>query len=1081
MFPMTWYRVISPGFYFSPLLSLFKSGKVKDILILYINRNGFIDTYLYLYSNEYKKLLEKSNYILKEELPTEEINEESHYYIAVAKHDDFYLNELSIPDTYSLLESLPPHSGVAIYCCPYPYFEQELEYKCKQAIASNSYEWTVLRSKLREISPKDKFYIISIILFTNNKDNLNQLRLTAGSLTRYSTPKWEFHEYKSWSKVLKRIESIPRFTVPISFLKSKKLIAKYLVKRPKPSEHLIARANIDELKKFLISPSPIYYYQSNQPLRKNSTPYKKGFKIGVLEVGCDAIIDTFVDLRKNIQVLGGSYSTRLSFLKLFVHRLNQYDPDIPIIVIDPEGRLSEELSRIFPRLHYYHLSKAPFGVNILEDPLDTSILAEILTDTLIQSKENKNVKTILETALNLAYTKLKRPTVKLVYKILDDIKSKSYPPYMDEDTRKYIEKLEYLYNKHQTSFTLVLKGLKKIIDNPDLYEMIKMTTITFSDTIKNGRITLFSIPAKDLGEDIASLLSSIILMKLFKLVNNSGKSVVVVCNEFQMFKGEQLIKTVLKQAKLSGLYIVLSHQNMNQIDQRWADSVIKNAEFKIAFKPIDVNDLSNIYIKQYESLIKEYSWINIKIFGDLLDTTFYNELRRRLELTISALPSNSAIIYTPLFEEIVPPFLVHIDEPDAEPVFENEAIRTFEPSKIDPTEDQYKIIFNPIFGTIDPPQPLKQLILFELMYKGEMTLEEIKILTRSDDKTLQKVLSELHKEGYISYINDNTIELGYKDFLEDYEPVYTLNISSIIIRSILWYYYSKLNCYVTPIKKKLHDYYPEMVAIPYKVGSKLDYRKIIAIKIIPEEDKEQIELLIDDNCFTDVHIWTYNPEKLHELIGENEKVKIYSLNDIEITFKQLVFLQPSIASKIRKVAKNNILQRNFPKPEYPLHTSEQTVQEMKRKLKKMIIKQSKDSKPKPSVQETVKDKTVKKQPTIAISKELPKPKPDSQKDSKLEQPAKDIHKKEEIPIIEIVNIEEKLIRVKDLILLTKPTLKPEELIERINHAKKVGIKKISIRKNPRRGDNVYILLNDGTSITCKFVKKINNINKPTKT
>jgi len=1047
---MSWYRIEMKVKKGNPI-KIFGS---EFIIIHTADSLGYIDTYLFLY-NKNNKLVNniKEYFLIENNKPS---LKESKYYTATAYHyyrtDDLIVEDLNVSNFHALLQACARHpfSGVAVYYYYNPHLHNILR-------RETEYYHLIEEKSQSENDSSNNYYIISITLFSPVKSDLSRLiGATKTNKLMDIQLKWEITEHNSWSDALEYITTYLRLPKQKLISLTPPRMIKSMIRRVIKPYHFTIRCRSTELYPVVLSS---IYHQSIECVQRIFTNDK--LLIGMIETGTPFCVTLF-HLSEHVQILGESDYTRLSFLKSLICKLRKHYPKTPIVVIDPNGCLASELSQLLPDSYYFHPTKAPFGLNPLENPIDTDTIAEILTDTLANSEEHAKI--ILKTVLDLVYNELRSPTMKLIYRILDTVKTGNYPKYIDENIREFIRKLEDASERYETTYTSILNQLKKIVDDPIIYRIIKFTTVPFYDIIQNSEIALFSLPAVELGENVASLLSSTILMRIFKMLKNLRKPVIVICNDFQMFKGKRLIKKVLTHGPPRNLYLIISHRNLKQLGDL-AEVVTKSTSLKIVFKSNDIN-----------------------IFDNHLSPTSLNIIRSRIERVLPFLSPDQALVYMDYLGPGSSPFLVFVDY-SREIIPREEAKKTtttFMPPEEDQTDKQFKIIFNPIFNLIDLPQPVEQIILFNLAYKKrKITVRELESLIPLNSENIQKTLSNLHEKGYIHYINNQTITLK-TDILKDFYKAVP-SIHKTLIRAIVLHYF-KSGYYITPIKQKLHEHYPEMIAIPYSNPTRLNCKKIIAIKIVPtvNEYKEQVLRTLNDEelkiCFTDIHLWTSDVEELYKLVGKRSNVEIHFLGYAGLSFKErvrvimppnyLYFKQSNIGEILKAMETRS---SRHPSP----YTS--SLSKLQIKIRKMLTASNLDLTLSPDVfeslapvqviEEHVREDTIKE---LEEQEEIPQ---------KVSEPLEEVHqitqkttitqeKESQTHSIEIINVKERLIKINDLILrVTTPFKSDEEFVKKIDHAKKIGIQEICMRQTPRYGENVYILLNDSSDIVCKFIKK----------
>ena len=112
----------------------------------------------------------------------------------------------------------------------------------------------------------------------------------------------------------------------------------------------------------------------------------------------------------------------------------------------------------------------------------------------------------------------------------------------------------------------------------------------FEKLMSPGSITIFSVSKADLGESLARLIASTIVMKLWFEVlararlNKPRTPVFLVIDEFQFVADLPIINTILSEARKYGLHLVIAHQHTKQIPEQLLQSVMSNCAVKVAFQ-----------------------------------------------------------------------------------------------------------------------------------------------------------------------------------------------------------------------------------------------------------------------------------------------------------------------------------------------------------------------------------------------------------------------------------------------------------------------------------------------------------------
>ena len=556
-----------------------------------------------------------------------EIPDSTYYYLKsqCTRRSDLFERDLKISDLPSIVDSLPPNSGVAIACSLDANFSRMLHHELKHAMKKKiKYQRVVVKEKETEVfsdgyptyvealnrrlSKGEPIYLVEVIIFTPSKEELKDLEKTASALI-FPPPNWKSDIAKNVTKLLNELKP-PKLSIGRMFLDGLDLFAEIADKTIFGIKYYSVLESV--LEEWLQPPDPLVHkaYYGRGLKIPNLPPKRHGIKIGTLENGEEVWID-LKDLERHVHVIGGSGYGKSTFLKLLVLQLHKRYPELPIFVIDPHGNLADELAQLLPNAYYFHPIKAPFGVNLFEMPegitdkdsltLARSFVIDIFSDVLELPEEAQYVKMILRTVITLIHEKgIKDPTIGLINKVISEIRKGSDKILVSDDLKPFVEELRRLDKENPQSYISTLARLEMFAGDKLFREMTRKTTVPFEDIILNGRVALFSIPVTILGQSGASLIASTILLKIwFKVIELYNKMrikspIFVICDEFQLFKGGELIETLLTQSRKYNLRLVVSHQyNFQSSFHRAGRGVTFTLVVKTySFNPLFIEQLS---------------------------------------------------------------------------------------------------------------------------------------------------------------------------------------------------------------------------------------------------------------------------------------------------------------------------------------------------------------------------------------------------------------------------------------------------------------------------------------------------------
>ncbi|MEM4546986.1 MAG: DUF87 domain-containing protein [Nitrososphaerota archaeon] len=284
---------------------------------------------------------------------------------------------------------------------------------------------------------------------------------------------------------------------------------------------------------------------------------EKSFRIGVLEDGREFRLSV-EDMFRHVYVIGQTGSGKTSFIKLLIHRLRELG-EASIVVVDPHGDMARELAEEIPESVYLHPIKSPFGLNPLDLPktedrdhavtIAIDILLEMFKEVLKLMETAVNVKYLLQVILRALYSKSDSPTMADLYNVILALYKGELD--LDIDDPEWQTQLEALQNMQDQTFISALSRLEPYAHDKLLLKLTSKTTLDMEKVMAPGSITIFSISKADLGENLARLVSSTIVMKLWfealarARLNKPRTPVFLVIDEFQFVADLPIIDTIL--------------------------------------------------------------------------------------------------------------------------------------------------------------------------------------------------------------------------------------------------------------------------------------------------------------------------------------------------------------------------------------------------------------------------------------------------------------------------------------------------------------------------------------------------------
>ncbi|MEM4914048.1 MAG: ATP-binding protein, partial [Desulfurococcaceae archaeon] len=635
-----------------------------------------------------------------------------------------------------------------------------------------------------------------------------------------------------------------------------------IVKLPDPSLHKIG----------FVRGSPL-------PLVIPERTGEKSFRIGVLEDGREFRL-SIEDLYRHTYIIGQTGSGKTSFIKLLVHRLRELG-EASIVVVDPHGDMARELAEEIPESVYLHPIRSPFGLNPLDLPktedrdhavtIAIDILLEMFKEVLKLMETAVNVKYLLQVILRALYSKSDSPTMADLYNVILALYKGELD--LDIDDPEWQAQLEALQNMQDQTFISALSRLEPYAHDKLLLKLTSKTTLDMEKVMAPGSITIFSIPKADLGENLARLVSSTIVMKLWfealarARLNKPRTPVFLVIDEFQFVADLPIIDTILSEARKYGLHLVIAHQHTGQIPQTLLQSILTNCAVKVAFM-VGGSDIKRL---------------------SMMDTSFADALAKAL----TGLTIGRAVVKVTARpgEQQPPPVVVQMDYVEHRVARGNMYTRIFDPGEA--VKADLKSVLNPLLKYIDPVRPLEMMALYEIHKAKRIALTDLATRLGAPRKDLEDAVARLHALGCIEVEREgNRKVLVYvKGLFKGLKQVAPSEEGYGIARRVLLKYYGRGYVALPAKQGSSLRARPDLVAVPVdKATWRPLYGKAVAVEVESCNELETHPEHVVHNWlkesvrdFAEVHSWTSEEcfeklKQLYEKHGEvHGKVKVFSV------------------------------------------------------------------------------------------------------------------------------------------------------------------------------------------------------------
>lgn len=616
---------------------------------------------------------------------------------------------------------------------------------------------------------------------------------------------------------------------------------------------------------------------------------EKSFRIGVLEDGREIRLGV-EDLYRHVYIIGQTGSGKTTFIKTLVHRLRELG-GTAVVVIDPHGDMARELAEEIPESLYLHPLKSPFGLNPLDLPKHESrdfaitiaidILLEMFKEVLKLMETAVNVKYLLQVLLRAFYSKTDSPTMAHLYNAILALYRNELD--LDVDDTEWKAQMEALQNMQDQTFISALSRLEPYAHDKLLMRLTSRTTIDVDKILSPGSVTIFSIPKADLGESLARLVASTIVMKLWFEVLARARlgrprtPVFLVIDEFQFVSDLPTIDTILSEARKYGLHLVIAHQHTKQIPDPLLQSIMSNCAVKIAFQVggADIKRLSSMDASFADAVAKALTGLTVG--------------RAVVKLTARA------------GEQQPPPVVVVLDRVEHRVARADIYTSLYDPGE--PARIDLAGMLNPVLKYIEPVEPLEFLSLYSVYRDGEAAVSDLAARLGARREDMEDAINGLAAKGYVEVSREgNKRVVSYsKGLFRGLREVAPSREGRALARRVLLHY-AGMGYVVAPARQD-----PALPARPDLVAISVDrstwrplYSQAVAIEIETCNELEAHPEQVVRNWykestrdFAEIHVWAPGEcfGRLEELYREHRdrvgRVKIFNAGPLDVKAKQL--------------------------------------------------------------------------------------------------------------------------------------------------------------------------------------------------
>jgi len=708
-----------------------------------------------------------------------------------------------------------------------------------------------LKMKLRDIP-------VLVDLIIAARDFAGRLRMM-NLIKDYATVniKWELSEV-TWDDLLKMLES-PNSKLKIG--KKIRLTSTYKSLKswlclPISEEYLIALENYLASKEYL------------EPLIRSS---KNRFRIGKWIDGNDAIIPADDLYYCYILSPSGFRYYPMQLLRILVHNLRN---EGAVIVLDTEGKIAQKIAKEIPDSLYLHPTDSPFGVNPLDLPKVSSkdkaesIVVNRLQDILCTNIGDQRIKDILENTVKILYDKgaVGLPRLYRLFKLAGE------GLVCVEDEKLYEQMISFRELPKESS-SFLLNILKPYAENRILRRITSKTTIPLDEILKPGKVTLFSIPESELGEETAYRIFTAVLFRIWsESVSRGESSRIFVVIVYTLGRRAEIFERILRDSFLDdNIAFIFANTRIEQLSEKTL-LYLQDLAYLFVFNPIILLHVENKYVRR---LIE-----GIEAFEDVLMSN-----------------NGMAVFNLNMTPHLMT--LIKIDDFPYKPIREEITTEKYAPQ--DDSDDILEGVGHPVLKYMNSPFRLPKQRSLHLLYRAK------------------------HSKGLEDLLNicKNSQDLFGTTFLEDPYPVlyyFHKNIDKItkseegrkIAEKAIEFYIA--NGYCVDIAKQLvGEPRPDLIAVPLSEGY-LDFFRAIAIEIdttTPDKcptqlwrnwTKESVEY------FMEIHTWI-PIDKLEKVLKLYEELPYYLKVKIRIFAYDLendVIYRPEEVHKLVREEKKEI-------------------------------------------------------------------------------------------------------------------------------------------------------------------------------
>lgn len=342
-------------------------------------------------------------------------------------------------------------------------------------------------------------------------------------------------------------------------------------------------------------------------------------------------------------IVGRSGSGKSELLKTIIKQVGE-----SCILIDPHGDIADSLDK---KQNFFKI--APTESRFVINPFDIDdksidnreLVAEEIIQLLQEIIQDSNVSVLMKTVsfpIISTLLKLSYADFKMLADCINPISGiehlEQLTPFVD-DHLKHIWK-DLKTDTYDTTKRSIFNRLQSFLNKHKIISTV-CGYDDFGTTIKRveqGENLVISLPIPQMGEDVSEVLGRFFMCRMQiwakrrqSLAEKDRKPVLLIIDECQNFLSEETARTLDQFGRKFGLYMVLAHQHINQIDGKGLKgSILANCKNKIVgycdestAKPM--GSAIGVSYDEFTKLKKGHFW---SLFEDQKPLKFYARLAK---------------------------------------------------------------------------------------------------------------------------------------------------------------------------------------------------------------------------------------------------------------------------------------------------------------------------------------------------------------------------------------------------------------------------------------------------------------------